>query len=78
MNPLPPFYDLSAAGSMAATVCARSAREAATAQAPPPFAATPRAPCPANPAAACKTTRWRRLAGALVGLISGPTLDRTH
>jgi hypothetical protein len=74
MNAFSPFYDVSAAGSMAATVCARDVREPASMREPAPFAAAPRAPCPALSIAACRKAGWRRLAEALVDLVSGPRL----
>jgi hypothetical protein len=74
MNGFPPVYDVSAAGSMAASLCASGARERAAAE-PPPFAAAPTPGC-AAPIAACRKAAWRRLVGALVGLISGPRLQR--
>jgi hypothetical protein len=74
MNVFSPFYDVSAAGSMAATVCAREARDQAPARPPAPFAAAPRASCPAPAAAACRKAGWRRLADALFDLVSGPRL----
>ncbi len=72
MSAFSPFYDVSAAGSMAATVCAREAREQAPPEAPPPFAATPQGSCAGLPEAMCRKTGWRRLAGALFDLVSGP------
>src|SRR4051812_48544958 len=73
MNASPTYYDVSAAGSLAASVCAREAREPPNA-APPPFAATPRPPCPAPLAAKCSKAGWRRLFAALFDLVSGPRL----
>ena len=74
MNAFTPFYDVSAAGSMVATVCAREAKDRAPAQEPPPFAAAPKSPCPAPLAAVCRRAAWRRLADALFDLVSGPRL----
>jgi hypothetical protein len=74
MNAFTPFYDVSGAGSMAATLCAR-ASQGTQAVEPAPFAASPRPPCPALPAAPRKkAARWRRLADAAFDLVSGPTL----
>jgi hypothetical protein len=74
MNAFMPFYDVSSAGSMAATLCSRAPQETQAFE-PAPFVATPRAPCPALPAAPCKKAAgWRRLADAAFDLVSGPTL----
>jgi hypothetical protein len=71
-----PLYDVSAAGSLAASVCASEAKEQAPALKPPPFAAAPRQACSAQTIAACRKSGWRRLAGALFDLVSGPRLER--
>ena len=74
MNAFTPFYDVSGAGSMAASLCSRASQETKVVE-PAPFAAAPRSPCPALPASACKKAAgWRRLAGAAFDLVSGPTL----
>jgi len=69
-----PIYDVSAAGSLAASVCAREAREPARAEPPSPFAAAPQPPRIAPCSAACRKAGWRRLAQALIDLVSGPRL----
>jgi len=74
MNAFMPFYDVSAAGSMAASLCTRAPMETKAVE-PAPFAAAPRSPCAALVAAPCKKAAgWRRLADAAFDLVSGPTL----